>query len=46
VGSALLVALLAIARWDMIWRDPGRLPMTTTMKVATSRHLGRVGIPR
>lgn len=34
VGSVLLIAFLAIARWDMIWRDPGRLPMTTTMKVA------------
>ena len=34
VGSVLLVAFLAVARWDMIWRDPGRLPMTTVMKVA------------
>lgn len=34
VGSVLLIAFLAIARWDMIWRDPGWLPMTTTMKVA------------
>jgi len=34
VGSVLLIAFLAIARWDMIWRDPGRLPMTTVMKVA------------
>lgn len=33
VGSVLLIAFLAIARWDMIWRDPGRLPMTTVMKV-------------
>ncbi|SES36110.1 hypothetical protein SAMN05216199_3112 [Pedococcus cremeus] len=34
VGSVLLVAFLAIARWDMIWRDPGRLPMTAVMKAA------------
>ena len=34
VGSLLLIAFLAIARWDMIWRDPGRLPMSTVMKVA------------
>jgi hypothetical protein len=34
VGSVLLIAFLAIARWDMIWRDPGRLPMTTVMKAA------------
>ncbi len=34
VGSVLLIGFLAIARWDMIWSDPGRLPMTTVMKVA------------
>lgn len=34
VGSALLIALLALARWDMIWRDPGRLPMTRAMTLA------------
>jgi hypothetical protein len=34
LGSLLLIAFLAVARWDMIWRDPGRLPMTTVMKVA------------
>jgi uncharacterized protein len=33
-GSALLVAFLAFARWDMIWRDPDRLPMPMVMKVA------------
>ena len=33
-GTLLLVVFLAIARWDMIWRDPGRLPVTTIMKVA------------
>ena len=33
-GSLLLIVFLAIARWDMIWRDPGRLPTTTVMKVA------------
>jgi uncharacterized protein len=33
-GSALLIAFLAIARWDMIWRDPGRLPISGVMKVA------------
>ena len=34
VGSLLLIIFLAIARWDMIWRDPARLPTTTVMKVA------------
>jgi len=34
VGSLLLIVFLVIARWDMIWRDPGRLPVTTVMKVA------------
>ena len=34
VGSVLLIAFLAFARWDMIWRDPDRLPMPTVMKVA------------
>lgn len=33
-GSVLLIAFLAIARWDMVWRDSSRLPMTTVMKVA------------
>ena len=33
-GSLLLIVFLAIARWDMMWRDPGRLPMTTVMKLA------------
>jgi hypothetical protein len=33
-GSLLLIVFLLIARWDIIWRDPGRLPMTTVMKVA------------
>ena len=33
-GCVLLIAFLAIARWDMIWRDPGRLPITGVMKVA------------
>jgi membrane protease YdiL (CAAX protease family) len=34
VGSALLLGFLAVARWDLVWRDPGRLPMTKVMKVA------------
>jgi membrane protease YdiL (CAAX protease family) len=34
VGSVLLVAFLAYSRWDIVWRDPARLPLTTTMKVA------------
>jgi hypothetical protein len=33
-GSVLIIVFLAIARWDMIWRDPGRLPMTAVMKLA------------
>lgn len=36
VGSVLLIAFLAVARWDLIWRDPGLLPMTTAMKVGIS----------
>ena len=28
IGSVLLVAFIAWARWDMLWRDPQRLPMT------------------
>jgi uncharacterized protein len=28
VGTVFLVAFLAYARWDMIWKDPERLPMT------------------
>ena len=27
VGSVLLLAFVAWARWDMLWRDPERLPM-------------------
>ncbi|MEV0804682.1 CPBP family intramembrane glutamic endopeptidase [Kribbella sp. NPDC050281] len=27
VGAVLLLAFMAWARWDMIWRDPERLPM-------------------
>ncbi len=33
-GSILLILFLVFARWDMIWRDPVRLPTTTVMKVA------------
>lgn len=33
-GSAMLVGFLAWARWDGVWRDPGRLRMTTMMWVA------------
>ena len=28
IGSVLLLAFVAWARWDMLWRDPERLPMT------------------
>lgn len=28
VGSVVLVAFVAWARWDIMWRDPARLPMT------------------
>ncbi len=34
VGSALLIAFLAYARWDMVWRDPERLPLSRGMKAA------------
>ena len=34
VGCVLLIAFLAVARWNMIWRDPGRLPITGVMKAA------------
>jgi membrane protease YdiL (CAAX protease family) len=27
-GIAVLLAFLALARWDMLWRDPARLPMS------------------
>jgi uncharacterized protein len=33
-GSIPLIVFLAYARWDMVWRDPGRLPVTVAMKVA------------
>lgn len=33
-GSVLLIAFLAVARWDMVWRDPGQLPITGVMKAA------------
>ena len=33
-GSALLIAFLAFARWDMVWKDPGRLPMSRAMTAA------------
>ena len=32
VCSALLAAFLAWARWDIVWRDPGRLMMSTLMR--------------
>lgn len=28
IGSVLLLAFVAWARWDMVWRDPERLPMS------------------
>ena len=31
-SSILLIAFLSWARWDIVWRDPGRLVMTTLMK--------------
>lgn len=34
VGAVLLIAFLAYARWDMVWRDPERLPLSTGMKTA------------
>ena len=34
VCSILLIAFLVVARWDMIWRDPGRLTMSVLMKSA------------
>ena len=34
VGSVLLIAALAYARWDIVWRDPERLKTTTAMKIA------------
>jgi membrane protease YdiL (CAAX protease family) len=34
VGSVLLIAFLAYARWDIVWRDPERLRTTTAMKIA------------
>ena len=42
VGSALLIAFLAVARWDMIWRDPGQLPVTRVMKVAMVVFVGTI----
>ena len=32
VCSVLLIAFLAWARWDIVWRDPGRLAMSGLMK--------------
>ena len=32
VCSVLLIAFLVVARWDMVWRDPGRLAMSVLMK--------------
>ena len=34
VGSVLLIAFLAYARWDIVWHDPERLKTTTAMKIA------------
>jgi len=34
VGSVLLIAFLAYARWDLVWHDPERLKTTTAMKIA------------
>jgi membrane protease YdiL (CAAX protease family) len=33
-GVLLLVAFLAYARWDLVWRDPERLPMSRAMTIA------------
>ena len=33
-GVVLLIAFLTYARWDMVWRDPQRLPMTRAMNLA------------
>ena len=32
ICSVLLIAFLLVARWDMVWRDPSRLAMSTLMK--------------
>lgn len=42
VGSVLLIAFLAYARWDIIWRDPARLATTTVMKVAMAFFIGSI----
>lgn len=34
VGSVVLLGWLAITRWDHLWRDPRRLPVTGVMKAA------------
>ena len=34
VGSVLLIAFLAYARWDIVWHNPERLKTTTAMKIA------------
>lgn len=34
VCSVLLILFLLVARWDMVWRDPGRLTMSVLMKAA------------
>ena len=33
-GSAFLVVFVLVTRWDHLWRDPVRLPVTKVMKVA------------
>jgi len=33
VCSVLLIAFVAWSRWDIMWRDPGRLAMSTLMRV-------------
>lgn len=33
-GSVLLVGFVAVARWDHLWRDPVRLPVTPLMTLA------------
>ena len=33
-GSALLVGLVMLLRWDHLWRDPSRLPVTRLMQLA------------
>lgn len=41
-GAVVLIAFLVWARWDFVWRDPERLPMTPALKAVVALHV--VGI--